>query len=362
MKGEGAAPPAARPMGVDLAALIYTSGSTGQPKGVMIEHRNVVRLFTATQAWFRFGAQDVWTLFHSYAFDFSVWEIFGSLLVGGRLVIVPYWIGRDAPAFSALLIEEAVTVLNQTPAAFRQLIQASEHRYQRAVNSPAQPALDREQPMALLSAPPRQLQAVSASEEFASAHPPSSAIAEVSVAAERSAQALAEANATGFEDAHIALEVFEPGGLDADHAGQLAKREAPCCSSVASDSSASGSLASDSVPRDQGDEAHGHDPSLATSTPRAGANAAAPVERPFDAAAGPPGALLDDQMFQRLMTFKAKREGMTQRKKIFWSAAAAAAIVFSVAAFGAAKLWFVGADREPGAGGTAAAEFLPARN
>lgn len=241
-----------------------------------------------------------------------------------------------------------------------QLIQASEQRYLRAAGRVAQPALEGEHPMPLLSAPARQLQAiaaVSAGEEFASAHPPSPAIAEVSVAAARSSQALAEANATGFEDAHIALEVFEPGGLDADHAGQLAKREAPCCSSLASDS-----LATDSVPRDQGDEAHGHDPSSATSTPRAGANAAAPVERPFDAAAGPPGALLDDQMFQRLMSFKAKREGMTQGKKIFWSAAAAVAIVFSVAAFGAAKLWFVGADREPGAGGTAAAEFLPARH
>ena len=49
------------------------------------------RLFESTNAWFGFGPEDVWTLFHSYAFDFSVWEVWGALLYGGRLVIVPYW-------------------------------------------------------------------------------------------------------------------------------------------------------------------------------------------------------------------------------------------------------------------------------
>ena len=61
-----------------LAYVIYTSGSTGLPKGVMVEHANVVRLFRATEEWFRFCENDVWTLFHSYAFDFSVWEIWGA--------------------------------------------------------------------------------------------------------------------------------------------------------------------------------------------------------------------------------------------------------------------------------------------
>ena len=83
----------------DLAYVIYTSGSTGKPKGVQVTHANVVRLFAATEAWFGFGASDVWTLFHSYAFDFSVWEIWGALLYGGRLVVVPYLVSRSPEAF-----------------------------------------------------------------------------------------------------------------------------------------------------------------------------------------------------------------------------------------------------------------------
>src|SRR6266571_357082 len=108
----------------NLAYVIYTSGSTGRPKGVMVMHQNVVRLFTETERWFRFGPSDVWTLFHSYAFDFSVWEIFGALLYGGRLVIVPYWMSRSPKEFRELLCEQRVTVLNQTPSAFRELIRA----------------------------------------------------------------------------------------------------------------------------------------------------------------------------------------------------------------------------------------------
>ncbi|MGN6316590.1 amino acid adenylation domain-containing protein, partial [Trinickia sp.] len=107
-----------------LAYVIYTSGSTGRPKGVMIEHRNVMRLFAATDAWFGFGRNDVWALFHSFAFDFSVWEIWGALLHGGRLVIVPYLTSRSPRECHALLCAEGVTVLNQTPSAFRQLIAA----------------------------------------------------------------------------------------------------------------------------------------------------------------------------------------------------------------------------------------------
>jgi non-ribosomal peptide synthetase component F len=112
----------------NLAYVIYTSGSTGRPKGVMVTHANVSRLFTATEELFRFDEQDVWTLFHSYAFDFSVWELWGALLYGGRLVVVPYWVSRTPQAFYELLIQERVTVLNQTPSAFRQLLVAEQER------------------------------------------------------------------------------------------------------------------------------------------------------------------------------------------------------------------------------------------
>jgi amino acid adenylation domain-containing protein len=112
--------------GDNAAYVIYTSGSTGKPKGVVVTHANVVRLFAATDEWFHFDERDVWTLFHSYAFDFSVWELWGALLYGGRLVIVPYLTSRSPEAFYRLLIDERVTVLNQTPSAFRQLIQADE--------------------------------------------------------------------------------------------------------------------------------------------------------------------------------------------------------------------------------------------
>jgi len=107
-----------------LAYVIYTSGSTGKPKGVMVEHANVTRLFSATEAWFQFGRSDVWPLFHSFAFDFSVWEIWGALSYGGRLVVVPGMTTRSPGDFYALLCRAGITVLNQTPSAFRQLIAA----------------------------------------------------------------------------------------------------------------------------------------------------------------------------------------------------------------------------------------------
>ncbi len=111
-----------------LAYVIYTSGSTGTPKGVGVEHGNLARLFAATEPWFGFGADDVWTLFHSYAFDFSVWETWGALRYGGRLVVVPHHTTRDPESFHALVQAEGVTVLNQTPSAFRQFIRADAQR------------------------------------------------------------------------------------------------------------------------------------------------------------------------------------------------------------------------------------------
>lgn len=114
------------PQPEQLAYVIYTSGSTGQPKGVMVRHGEVVRLFTATQQWFQFSHQDIWPLFHSFAFDFAVWELWGALLHGGQLVIVPYGVSRSPQAFYDCLQKTGVTVLNQTATAFRQLMAIDE--------------------------------------------------------------------------------------------------------------------------------------------------------------------------------------------------------------------------------------------
>ncbi|HLX56805.1 MAG TPA: amino acid adenylation domain-containing protein, partial [Ktedonobacteraceae bacterium] len=108
----------------NLAYIIFTSGSTGKPKGVGICHQQVTRLFAATGPRYSFTAQDSWTFFHSMAFDFSVWEIWGALLYGARLVVVPYWVSRSPVEFIALLARAQVTVLNQTPSAFYALQQA----------------------------------------------------------------------------------------------------------------------------------------------------------------------------------------------------------------------------------------------
>ena len=102
----------------DLAYVIYTSGSTGQPKGVQVEHRQVARLFSATDDWYRFGPADTWTLLHSYAFDFSVWELWGALAHGGRLVIADRATTRTPAALAELIAGEQVTVLNATPSLF----------------------------------------------------------------------------------------------------------------------------------------------------------------------------------------------------------------------------------------------------
>ncbi|MEK3924034.1 amino acid adenylation domain-containing protein, partial [Paenibacillus sp. FSL K6-2393] len=110
----------------NLAYVIYTSGSTGVPKGVMVEHRNVVRLLFNDHNRFDFSENDTWTMFHSFCFDFSVWELFGALLYGGRVVIVPKLLAQHPTEFAKMIHSEKVTVVNQTPASFYRVIEASE--------------------------------------------------------------------------------------------------------------------------------------------------------------------------------------------------------------------------------------------
>ncbi|MEU4411272.1 amino acid adenylation domain-containing protein, partial [Streptosporangium sp. NPDC023963] len=104
------------------AYVIYTSGSTGRPKGVVVPHENVVSLFAATRERLGIGSPDVWAWFHSFSFDVSVWELWGALLHGGRLVVVPFEVSRSPADLLRLLAAERVTVLGQTPSAFYQLM------------------------------------------------------------------------------------------------------------------------------------------------------------------------------------------------------------------------------------------------
>lgn len=126
-RGQAGYSPYAPTVGVQphhLAYVIYTSGSTGRPKGVQVEHKNVVRLLKNDAFPFDFGAKDVWTLFHSLCFDFSVWEMYGALLYGGCLLVVDRDTAKDAAAFRTLLLERNVTVLNLTPTAFENISRA----------------------------------------------------------------------------------------------------------------------------------------------------------------------------------------------------------------------------------------------
>ncbi|APU13110.1 amino acid adenylation domain-containing protein [Actinoalloteichus fjordicus] len=111
------------PVGPDAPAyVIYTSGSTGRPKGVPIRHRNVLALLDAARARMPFAATDVWSLFHSFSFDFSVWEMWGPLLSGARIVLVPQNVRLDPQEFVSFLASSGVTVCNMVPSIFRHLV------------------------------------------------------------------------------------------------------------------------------------------------------------------------------------------------------------------------------------------------
>jgi amino acid adenylation domain-containing protein len=108
----------------DPVYVIYTSGSTGVPKGVAVTHHNILRLFDVTRPEYSIDHTDVWTVFHSFSFDFSVWETWGPLLHGGKLVIVPAATTRSPAVFRRLLAAEKVTIMTNTPTAFREFERA----------------------------------------------------------------------------------------------------------------------------------------------------------------------------------------------------------------------------------------------
>ncbi|MGW4256876.1 amino acid adenylation domain-containing protein, partial [Streptomyces californicus] len=117
--------PAVRPG--DPAYVIYTSGSTGRPKGVLVPHSAVTTLLANTRADMEFGPDDVWVQFHSFSFDFAVWELWGALAHGGELLVPDYGLTRSPVDFHRLVRERGVTVLNQTPSAFHRFMEADLH-------------------------------------------------------------------------------------------------------------------------------------------------------------------------------------------------------------------------------------------
>ena len=101
----------------DIAYTIYTSGTTGMPKGVAVTHGNVTQVLTSLHPDLPAGPGQVWSQWHSLVFDVSVWEIWGALLHGARLVVVPESVAGSPTDLHDLLVAENVSVLYQTPSA-----------------------------------------------------------------------------------------------------------------------------------------------------------------------------------------------------------------------------------------------------
>jgi len=117
----------------DICYVIYTSGTTGKPKGVLVEHRNVIRLMFNDKFQFNFDGRDVWTMFHSPCFDFSVWEMYGALLYGAKLIIIPKMLARDPFEVLKISRKQKVTILNQTPSAFNNLMGAEKEENEKTL-------------------------------------------------------------------------------------------------------------------------------------------------------------------------------------------------------------------------------------
>jgi amino acid adenylation domain-containing protein len=109
-------------IGDQVAYLMHTSGSSGQPKGTLVTHRNVTAMLAAAITRYPSQTAGVWSFFHSIAFDFSVWEVFGALLSGGRVAVTPYWLARSPDRFAEFVRRAQVTMLSQTPSAFQELL------------------------------------------------------------------------------------------------------------------------------------------------------------------------------------------------------------------------------------------------
>ncbi|NTJ36669.1 AMP-binding protein, partial [Agrobacterium rhizogenes] len=121
-------PPATNVRPDNLAYVIYTSGSTGKPKGAMGIHEKVFKLFASTRHWLSYDQDDVWSFFHSFSFDFSVWELWGALLHGGSVVVITAEATKAPDLFFDAIQKHHVTVLSQTPSMFKELEKIDEQR------------------------------------------------------------------------------------------------------------------------------------------------------------------------------------------------------------------------------------------